>query len=139
MRRACSARGGLSGRATRVWRGVIFAPIIIPITTALPASRGRHEGRFRRGFGQVSPMGGERGGGWGGGGGGEGRGNKGQAVIDAGRSGLIVGAHLSDAPNDSHQLEAGVQAIAPEAGQALAVLVDKGYDNTKQIARVEEE
>jgi transposase len=62
-----------------------------------------------------------------------------QAVIDAGSSGLIVGAHLSDAPNDSHQLEAGVQAIAPEAGQALAVLVDKGYDNTEQIARVEEE
>src|SRR6266513_148778 len=27
-----------------------------------------------------------------------------QAVIDAGQSGLIVGAHLSDAPNDSNQL-----------------------------------
>jgi transposase len=60
-----------------------------------------------------------------------------QAVIDAGRSGLIVGAHLSDAPNDAHQLQAGVEALAPEAGQPVAVLVDKGYDNTEQIARVE--
>jgi hypothetical protein len=60
-----------------------------------------------------------------------------QAVIDAGGSGLIVGAHLSDAPNDAHQLQPGVEALAPEAGQPVAVLVDKGYDNTEQIARVE--
>jgi hypothetical protein len=60
-----------------------------------------------------------------------------QALIDAGRSGLIVGAHLSDAPNDAHQLQAGVEALAPEAGQPVAVLVDKGYDNTEQIARVQ--
>jgi len=60
-----------------------------------------------------------------------------QAVIDSGSSGLIVGTHLSDAPNDLHQLQPGVEAIAPEAGQPVAVLVDKGYDNTEQIARVE--
>jgi hypothetical protein len=60
-----------------------------------------------------------------------------QAVIDAGRSGLIVGTHLTDTPNDAHQLQPGVEAIAPEAGQPVAVLVDKGYDNTEQIARVE--
>ena len=60
-----------------------------------------------------------------------------QVAVDAGKSGLIVGAHLSDATNDAHQLEPGVKAIAPEAGQPCVVLVDKGYDNTEQIARVE--
>jgi transposase len=60
-----------------------------------------------------------------------------QALVDSGISGLIVGTHLSDAPNDLHQLQPGVEAIAPEAGQPVAVLVDKGYDNTEQIARVE--
>jgi hypothetical protein len=60
-----------------------------------------------------------------------------QAAIDAGGSGLIVGAHLSDAPNDAHQLQAGVEAFAPEAGQPVAVLADKGYDNTEQITRVQ--
>jgi len=60
-----------------------------------------------------------------------------QAVIDAGSSGLIVGTHLCDAPNDTHQLQPGVEALAPEAGQPLVVLADKGYDNTQQIAQVE--
>jgi transposase len=60
-----------------------------------------------------------------------------QAVVDAGSSGLIVGTHLSDAPNDLHELQPGVDAVAPEAGRPVAVLVDKGYDNTEQIARVE--
>jgi hypothetical protein len=62
-----------------------------------------------------------------------------QAVIDAGPSGLIVGAHLSAAPNDSNQLAPTLAALAPQAGRASAVLVDKGYDNTEQIARVERE
>lgn len=61
-----------------------------------------------------------------------------QAVVDGGRSGLIVGAHLSDAPNDLHELEAGLAAVAPPlAEEVFAVVVDKGYDNTEQIARVE--
>ena len=62
-----------------------------------------------------------------------------QAIVDAGKSGLILGAHLSDAPNDSNQLQPVLQALAPEAGHAVAVLVDKGYDNTEQIARAERE
>lgn len=62
-----------------------------------------------------------------------------QAVIDAGASGLIVGAHLSAAPNDCDQLQPALQALAPEAGRASTVLVDKGYDNTEQIAQVERE
>ena len=60
-----------------------------------------------------------------------------QAVVDGGKSGLIVGAELSDAPNDLHQLQPGVEAIAAEAGRPLAVMVDRGYDNSEQITRVE--
>jgi Transposase DDE domain len=63
-----------------------------------------------------------------------------QAVIDAGKSGLIVGAHLSDAPNDSNQLAPALAAVAPTvSGQIHTVLVDQGYDNTEQIAQVERE
>lgn len=58
-----------------------------------------------------------------------------QVAVDAGKSGLIVGAHLSDAPNDLNELPAVVQR-ASKAG-AFAVLVDKGYDNTEQIAQVQ--
>ena len=60
-------------------------------------------------------------------------------MIDAGESGLIVGAHLSDAPNDSNELGPALEALAPEAGRANAVLVDQGYDNTEQIAQIERE
>jgi transposase len=63
-----------------------------------------------------------------------------QAVIDAGKSGLIVGAHLSDAPNDTNQLAPALAAVAPSvANQIHTVLVDQGYDNTEQITQVERE
>ena len=62
-----------------------------------------------------------------------------QALIDAGKSGLIAGAHLCDAPNDVHQLQPVLQALAKEAGQPRVVLADKGYDNTAQIAQIEAE
>ena len=62
-----------------------------------------------------------------------------QALIDDGKSGLIVGAHLCDAPNDVHQLQPGLQALAKEAGQPRVVLADKGYDNTEQIVQIEAE
>lgn len=62
-----------------------------------------------------------------------------QAAIDAGGSGLIVGAHLSDAPNDARQLRPGLKALVKEAGEPSVVLIDKGYDNTREIAQVEAE
>ena len=62
-----------------------------------------------------------------------------QAVIDAGESGLIIGARLSDAPNDSHALASTLEAVVPEAGRVGTVLVDKGYDDTEHIAQVEHE
>lgn len=61
-----------------------------------------------------------------------------QVAVDAGKSGLIVGAHLSDAPNDLNQLPEVVQTVRRIAGLVpFAVLVDKGYDNTEQIAQVQ--
>ena len=61
-----------------------------------------------------------------------------QLCTDAGQSGLIVGAHLNDAPNDTHQLEPGMKSIPPEAGKAAMVLVDKGYEDTESRVRVEQ-
>jgi transposase len=72
-------------------------------------------------------------------GGGTVQGYNAQAVIDAGPSGLIVGAHLSDAPNDSHQLAPALATVAPPAGPVHTVLVDQGYDNTEHIVQVERE
>ncbi len=60
-----------------------------------------------------------------------------QMATDAGPSGLIVGAQLGQGTNDGTELENSVAAIAPEAGTASALLIDKGYDNTEAIERVE--
>ena len=66
------------------------------------------------------------------------QGYNGQVAVDGGKSGLIVGAHLSDAPNDLHQLEPGLAAVAEQAGVVpFAVVVDKGYDNAEQTAQVQ--
>ena len=62
-----------------------------------------------------------------------------QVACDAGRSGLILGAHLSDASNDAGQICAGVQSIAVEVGSAAVVVADSGYDVTADIARAEAE
>jgi len=62
-----------------------------------------------------------------------------QATIDAARSGLIVGMHLTDAPNDARLLRPGVEALVKEAGQPKVVLADRGYDNTEQSAQIEAE
>lgn len=60
-----------------------------------------------------------------------------QVAVDAGQSGLILGAHLSDAPNDLNQLVPGAAAVAEEAPPPWALLVDRGYDHTTQIAQVQ--
>ena len=46
-----------------------------------------------------------------------------QAAIDAGGSGLIVGAHLSDAPNDARQLRPGLKALVKAGGRT-----ERGFD-----------
>ena len=60
-----------------------------------------------------------------------------QLCADAGPSGLIVGAQLNDAPNDTKQLEPSLESIRPEAGKASVVLVDKGYEETESRVRAE--
>lgn len=62
-----------------------------------------------------------------------------QVASDSGGSGLILGAHLSDAANDAGQISAGLEAIAPEVGRPATVLVDSGYDASADIARAERE
>jgi transposase len=61
-----------------------------------------------------------------------------QVAADAGQSGLIVGHHLSDEPTDYGLLEKGVACVVAEAGRPAVVLVDKGYEHSERIARVEE-
>jgi len=60
-----------------------------------------------------------------------------QMATDAAHSGLIVGAQLGQGTNDGMELESSVAAIAPEAGPLSVLLVDKGYDHTETIERVE--
>ena len=62
-----------------------------------------------------------------------------QAASDSGGSGLILGAHLSDAANDAGQISAGLEAIPEEVGRPATVLVDSGYDANADIARAERE
>ena len=61
-----------------------------------------------------------------------------QVAADAGPSGLIVGQHLSDETTDYGLVGDGVTSVVAEAGQPTMVLVDKGYENSELIARVEE-
>jgi len=71
-------------------------------------------------------------------GGGSLQGYNAQLAADAGRSGLIVGHHLSDEPTDYGLLEKGVACVVAEAGRPAVALVDKGYDHSERIAQVEE-
>jgi hypothetical protein len=58
-------------------------------------------------------------------------------VVDAGESGLILGGYLTDSPNDYNELEPALESIAPKAGRASVVLIDKGYDQTEQIVQAQ--
>jgi transposase len=61
-----------------------------------------------------------------------------QLAADAGKSGLIVGHHLSDEPADYGLLEKGIASVVPEAGRPAFALADKGYDHSEHIAQAEE-
>ncbi len=50
---------------------------------------------------------------------------------------LIVGAHLTDAPNDKQQLQPGVESVSPTVGNVSQVLVDSGYYSQEAVASVE--
>ena len=51
---------------------------------------------------------------------------------------LIVGQHLTDAPNDKQQLRPGLESVSPAAGKVTRVLVDSGYFGDGSVTGVEE-
>ena len=51
---------------------------------------------------------------------------------------LIVGQHLTDAPNDKQQLRPGLESVSPAAGKVTRVLVDSGYVGDGSVTGVEE-
>jgi len=59
-----------------------------------------------------------------------------QAAVDVATM-LIVGQHLSDAPNDKQQLQPGLEAVSPAAGKVSRTLVDSGYYSDAAVTRVE--
>jgi len=91
-------------------------------TRSTRASVSEPQSRTLRGAGQGSP--------WV-------QGYNAQVASDAGPSGLILGARLSDAANDAGQICAGVQSIAVAVGRPMVVLADSGYDATADIAHAE--
>ena len=59
-----------------------------------------------------------------------------QAVVDAGKSRLIVGQRVSDCSSDSGQLEADLQSIPESLGQPDTVLADCGYADKEMFQRL---
>ena len=60
----------------------------------------------------------------------------GQAAVDIATM-LIVGQHLTDAPNDKQQLQPGLEAISPAVGNVARALVDSGYYSAAAVTNVE--
>jgi transposase len=50
---------------------------------------------------------------------------------------LVVGHHVSDAPNDKQQLEPALDSISPAVGRVGKALVDTGYYSGEAVAAVE--
>jgi len=59
-----------------------------------------------------------------------------QAAVEV-ESMLVVGGHVTDAPNDKEQLGPALEGIAPEAGKVGAVLVDSGYYSAAAVEAAE--
>lgn len=59
-----------------------------------------------------------------------------QAAVEA-ETMLIVGQHVTDAPNDKEQLAPGLDTVSPEVGKVSQVLVDTGYYSEKAVTAAE--
>lgn len=59
-----------------------------------------------------------------------------QAAVEVGTM-LIVGQHVTDAPNDKEQLAPGLDSISPVVGRVDKVLVDTGYYSEKAVTEAE--
>ena len=51
---------------------------------------------------------------------------------------LVVGQHVSNAPNDKQQLEPTVASISPVVGDVSGVLADSGYYSDDAVTKVED-
>ena len=51
---------------------------------------------------------------------------------------LVVGGHVTDAPNDKQQLEPTLDEISPVVGEVSKVLADSGYYSAAAVAAVED-
>lgn len=51
---------------------------------------------------------------------------------------LIVGQHVTDAPNDKEQLAPGLDSISPVVGRVHQALVDTGYYSKKAVTEAED-
>lgn len=60
-----------------------------------------------------------------------------QAAVDADGSMLILGEHLSDAPNDKEQLVPGLACIETKVKEVETVLVDSGYYSEAAVRQAE--
>lgn len=61
----------------------------------------------------------------------------GQAAVEV-ETMLVVGKHVSNAPNDKQQLKPTVDSISPVVGKVSAALVDSGYYSEKAVIEVED-
>ena len=62
-----------------------------------------------------------------------------QAAVDADGSQLIAGAHVSQSPSDSGELEPGINCIDARTGKPESVSTDAGYVNADMIEKIETE
>lgn len=60
-----------------------------------------------------------------------------QVAVDLDSGGLIVGALVSNEPNDSALLGPVLEQICGELGQPLEVVADSGYENGQAVAELE--
>jgi len=60
-----------------------------------------------------------------------------QAAVEV-ESRLVVGARVSQSPNDKQELVADLQAIPPQAGSIEAVLIDSGFYSESAVRAVEQ-
>jgi transposase len=60
-----------------------------------------------------------------------------QAAVEV-ESMIIVGQHVTDAPNDKEQLAPGLDTVSPEVGKVSQVLIDTGYYSERAVTEAEE-
>jgi len=60
-----------------------------------------------------------------------------QAAVDTEGSLLVLGAHVTDAPNDKQQLVPTLQSVSPQVREVTEALADTGYFSEAAVVNVE--